>query len=219
MKKYKKDIIISVILILIFVIFTLLVRMVDVKAIGPKSSQVGFATLNGLISNKIGVNMLFYKLTDIVGFIPFLIVLLYAIKGFFELIKRKSLFKADKELILLGLFYGIIMLFYVFFELVVINYRPTLIDGVLEASYPSSHTMLTIFICISSIIVNKYLIKESKTRNILSLFLIIVMTLIVLGRVISGVHWFTDIVGGILISFALLKSFDTILKIIKEKHI
>lgn len=219
MKKYKKDIIISVILILIFVVYTLLVKRVDVKAIGPKSSRVGFATLNGLISNKIGVNMLFYKLTDIVGFIPFLIVLVYAIKGFFELIKRKSLFKVDKELILLGLFYVIIMLFYVFFELVVINYRPTLIDGVLEASYPSSHTMLTIFICISAIIVNKYLIRESKTRNILSLFSIIVMTLIVLGRVISGVHWFTDIVGGILISFALLKSFDTILKIIKEKHI
>ncbi len=213
MKKNKKDIIICILLMLIFLIFTLLVKFFDVKNIGPNNSSVGFSTLNSFISKKIGVNILFYKFTDILGFIPIIIAFIYGLKGIVQLIKRKNLFKVDFEILILGVFYVLAIIIYVFFEVVIINYRPALIDNVLEASYPSSHTILSIFILLSSVIVNKYLIKDKIIRKKISIFLIITMILILLGRILSGVHWFTDIVGGMLISLFLLKSFDTTLKI------
>ena len=89
-------------------------------------------------------------------------------------------------------------------------------DGKLEASYPSSHTMISIFISLSSIIVNRYLIKNSNINKKINIFILIVMFLIVIGRTISGVHWFSDILGGLLISAFLVKSFDTLLRIKKE---
>ena len=80
-------------------------------------------------------------------------------------------------------------------------------DGILEASYPSSHTLLSVCICGSSLMINKYLFKNKnffKVENIISILSILV---IVIGRFISGVHWFTDIIGAILNSIALLKAF------------
>lgn len=216
MKDNKKQIMISTMLFLSFVIFTILVKTIDVKPIGPNSTSVGFSTLNGFMLNKIGVNMIFYKITQVLGLIPILIAALYGIKGIIQLVKRKSLFKVDSEIMILGIFYAITIIIYLFFEKFIVNYRPVLMDGKLEASYPSSHTMISIFISLSSIIVNRYLIKNSNINKKINIFILIVMFLIVIGRTISGVHWFSDILGGLLISAFLVKSFDTLLRIKKE---
>ena len=106
---------------------------------------------------------------------------------------------------------------YLFFEKFIVNYRPVLMDGKLEASYPSSHTMISIFICMSAIIVNRYLIKNNNINKRINIFILFIMVFIVVGRIISGVHWISDILGGLLISAFLIKSFDTILKIRKGK--
>ena len=129
--------------------------------------------------------------------------------------KRKSLFKLDKEIIVLGTFYIALIGLYVFFEKVIINYRPILMDGFIEASYPSSHTLMTICLCGSSIIINKKLYnnKIPKIMNILSVAIIIIT---VVGRLISGVHWFTDIIGGIFISIALLMTLYSVINVIKK---
>lgn len=216
MKDNKKQIMISTMLFLSFVIFTILVKTIDVKPIGPNSTSVGFSALNGFMLNKIGVNMIFYKITQVLGLIPILIAALYGIKGIIQLVKRKSLFKVDSEIMILGIFYAITIIIYLFFEKFIVNYRPVLMDGKLEASYPSSHTMISIFISLSSIIVNRYLIKNSNINKKINIFILIVMFLIVIGRTISGVHWFSDILGGLLISAFLVKSFDTLLRIKKE---
>ena len=216
MKDNKKQIMISTMLFLLFVIFTILVKTIDVKPIGPNSTNVGFSTLNGFMLNKIGVNMIFYQITEVLGLIPILIAALYGIKGIIQLLKRKSLFKVDSEIIILGIFYAITIIIYLFFEKFIVNYRPVLMDGKLEASYPSSHTMISIFISLSAIIVNRYLIKNSNMNKKINVFILIVMFLIVIGRTISGVHWFSDILGGLLISAFLVKSFDTLLRIKKE---
>ena len=216
MKDNKKQIMISTMLFLLFVIFTILVKTIDVKPIGPNSTSVGFSTLNGFMLNKIGVNMIFYQITQFLGLIPILIAALYGIKGIIQLVKRKSLFKVDSEIIILGIFYAITIIIYLFFEKFIVNYRPVLMDGKLEASYPSSHTMISIFISLSAIIVNRYLIKNSNINKKINIFILIVMFLIVIGRTISGVHWFSDILGGLLISAFLVKSFDTLLRIKKE---
>lgn len=209
----KKNIFVCLLLILLCIIYTVLVKVVDARAIGPKGSSVGFATINKTFSDFIGVHMAIYKITEILGYLALLVVAGYGLYGLIMLIKRKSLFKVDKEILLLGGLYVIVFLVYVFFEKIIINYRPILIDGVLEVSYPSSHTVLAICVCYSAIMVNKKLFKNKNNLNYFNMFLVILMFLILLGRVISGVHWFTDIIGGIMISIALLKCFKTALDI------
>lgn len=205
MKKNKKNIIICGGLIALAVVYTILVKYIDVQVIGPKESSVGFATINKFVFNLTGVNMIFYHITDWLGFIPLFIAFIYAMIGLFQMIKRRSLFKVDKEIIGLGIFYVGVIGLYIFFETYIINYRPILMDGTLEASYPSSHTLLSICICGSSLMINKILYNNKKIFKLENIISILSIFIIVIGRLISGVHWFTDIIGAILISIALLK--------------
>ena len=90
-------------------------------------------------------------------------------------------------------------------------------DGYLEASFPSSHTLMSICICGSSVIVNNKLFRNKLTK-IINISLYVLAIIIVLGRLISGVHWLTDILGGIIISFAFLMSFYSIIEAIHKKE-
>ena len=214
--KNKKNILICVLLVLISIIYTLLVKYVDTSTIGPNGSVVGFSSLNSFVFNLTGNNMTLYKITEILGIIPILIALMYAVIGLIQVIDRKSL-KVDKELIALGILYVVVILIYVFFEKCIINYRPVIIDGVLEASYPSSHTLLSICICGSSLLINKYLFNNKKIYKYINIISIISMVLIVLGRLLSGVHWASDIIGSIIISITLLKILETYYLSIKKE--
>lgn len=213
--KNKKNILICVLLVLISIIYTLLVKYVDTSTIGPNGSVVGFSSLNSFVFNLTGNNMILYKITEILGIIPILIALMYAVIGLIQVIDRKSL-KVDKELIALGILYVVVILIYVFFEKCIINYRPVIIDGVLEASYPSSHTLLSICICGSALLINKYLFNNEKIYKYINIISIISMVLIVLGRLLSGVHWASDIIGSIIISITLLKILETYYLSIKK---
>lgn len=214
--KNKKNILICFLLVLISIIYTLLVKYVDTSTIGPNGSVVGFSSLNSFVFNLTGNNMTLYKITEILGIIPILIALMYAVIGLIQVIDRKSL-KVDKELIALGILYVVVILIYVFFEKCIINYRPVIIDGVLEASYPSSHTLLSICICGSSLLINKYLFNNEKIYKYINIISIISMVLIVLGRLLSGVHWASDIIGSIIISITLLKILETYYLSIKKE--
>lgn len=214
----KKNIITSITTIILAVIYTILVKIIDVAPIGPNNSEVGFSKINGFFHNLLGSNMTIYKITEILGIIPLLMAGIYAIIGLVELIKRKSLTKVDYEIYALAGLYVVVLGLYIFFEKCIINYRPILIDGVLEASYPSSHTLMALCICGSSIIVNKRIFHKKifNLENKLSIFLMIT---IILGRFISGVHWFSDILGGIFISLALLSSFYTVISSFTHKKV
>ena len=217
MNNKKRNFLISGILLLIAITFTILVKVVDVKQIGVNNSSIGFATLNQFIFETTGVNMIWYHITDWSGLIPVFMAIVYAFIGLIQFIKRRSIFKVDKEIILLGLYYIIVIALYVFFEKVIINYRPILMNGFLEASYPSSHTLMTICICGSSILINKKLFNNKITK-VINYLSIIIITITVVGRLISGVHWFTDIIGGILISSGLLMTFYSLLSIINKEN-
>jgi undecaprenyl-diphosphatase len=211
MKKIKIRYLLPFILIIISIIFTILVKTIDVKNIGPNGSRVGFAYINKYLFELIGVNMIWYHITDWLGIIPVLLAIFYACLGFYQLITRKSLFKVDKEIVFLGILYLILIGIYLFFENIIVNSRPILINGYLEASYPSSHTLMALTLCGSSIMINKKLYTNiiSKMFNIIS---IVIISLTVIGRIISGVHWFTDILGGIIISITLLSLYNLIIK-------
>lgn len=214
--KNKKNILICILLVLLSIIYTILVKYVDTSIIGPNGSVVGFSSLNSFVFNLTGNNMTLYKITEILGIIPILIALMYAVIGLIQVIDRKSL-KVDKELIALGILYVVVILIYVFFEKCIINYRPVLIDGILEASYPSSHTLLSICICGSALLINKYLFNNKKIYKYINIVSIISMILIVLGRLLSGVHWASDIIGSIIISITLLKILETYYLSIKKE--
>ena len=215
MNKKKRNFFISTILILLAVVFTILVKVVDVKQVGVNETSIGFVTLNQFVFKTTGVNMIWYHITDWLGLMPIFMAMVYSLLGLVQLIKRKSLFKVDKEIIILGLFYVVVISIYIFFEKVIVNYRPILMNGFLEASYPSSHTLMTICLCGSSIIVNRKLFnnKIAKFVNILSL---VVVLITVIGRLLSGVHWFTDIIGGIFIGVALLMTLYSVLDVVKK---
>ena len=215
MNNKKRNFLISTILIFLAVVFTIFVKVVDVKPIGVNESSIGVASVNQVIFKTIGVNMIWYHITDWLGLVPIFIAMVYAFIGFIQLIKRKNIFKVDKEIMILGLFYIVIISLYVFFEKFIVNYRPILMNGFLEASYPSSHTLMTICLCGSSIIVNRKLFnnKIAKFLNVLSL---VVVLITVIGRLLSGVHWFTDIIGGIFIGGALLMTLYSVLDVVKK---
>lgn len=206
--KQNKKLITIIVLFLICVLYTLLVKYYDTNAIGPKHTVVGFSALNALFSNLTGYNEFFYNLTEYLGILPFVIVGYYGMTGLIQLIRKKSILKVDKRLIFLGCFYVIVLLVYIFFEHVIINYRPFLIDNELEASYPSSHTMLAICVCLSSLLINKYYIKKKNILKLVNIATIVVMFILVIGRVLSGAHWITDIIGGIIISALLVYTYE-----------
>lgn len=208
--KNKRNIVLSVFLTIFSGIYVYLVKTVDVRAIGPSKSSVGFAKINKAFMDLVGTNMTIYKLTEIFGLLVFLIVGAYGLVGIVQFFKRKNILKVDREIISVGILYVLMIMVYVFFEKVIINYRPVLIDGELEASFPSSHTILAICTCVSSLMISsKYIPK--KFINLTTFTTVLLLTLVFLGRTLSGVHWLTDILGGVIISLNLLMIFYTIL--------
>ncbi len=187
-----------------FVIWTVLVSFVGVAAVGPRGSSVGFASLNTSFHRLTGVHMALYTVTDWLGLVPFAVVLGFALLGLLQWIKRKSLLKVDRSILVLGSFYVVVLLAYVFFEMVVINYRPVLIEGVLEASYPSSTTMLALCVMPTAILQLKGRVKNPALRWCIIAAITAFTAFMVVGRLVSGVHWLTDIVAGALLSAGLV---------------
>lgn len=187
-----------------FVLWTILLSVVDVQHIGPQESAVGFATVNGWFHDLTGVHMELYVLTDWLSLIPLGIVLWFAILGLSQWIRRRSLRKVDADILLLGGFYWLVLLMYVLFEGLEINYRPVLIDGFLEASYPSSTTVLVLCVMLTAVMGAKIRIQNSKRKMVVTWAVWAFTVFMVVGRLISGVHWLTDIIGGMLLSGGLV---------------
>ena len=187
-----------------FVLWTVLISLVDIRPIGPNGSRVGFAALNGFVHDLTGVDLLLYTVTDWLGLVPIAAAFGLAVLGLVQWIKRKSLLKVDGSLLVLGIFYIVVMAAYIFFEVVVINYRPTLIDGYLEASYPSSTTMLVMCVMPTAMLQLRPRIKNRVFRRCVLIATAAFTAFMVIGRLLSGVHWLTDIIGGALLSTALV---------------
>ena len=187
-----------------FVLWTILVSTFDVRPIGPNHSSVGLAGINEFVHALTGVHFLLYNLTDWLGLVPIGVCLGFAVTGLVQWIKRKRILKVDSDILVLGGFYVITFGVYLLFEFLVINYRPVLINGYLEASYPSSTTMLTLCVMTTAGMQLKKRIAQKKIGRFIAMAINLFAVFMIIGRFLSGVHWFTDIAGGILLSGGLV---------------
>lgn len=203
-KENRKNLYIAMGMLVAFVLWTVLICFVDVKAIGPRETFVGFATVNQWIHHLTGVHMSVYNITDWLGLVPIGFAIGFALFGLIQWIQRRSIKKVDYSLFVLGGFYIVVMAAYVFFETVDVNYRPILINGALEASYPSSTTMLVLCVMPTAIMQFHVRIKNGIFKRCVTVAMMIFIAFMVVGRLVSGVHWFTDIVGGALLSLGLV---------------
>lgn len=202
-KNGKKLLILGTALLVMFVIWTWLIQCVDVQSVGQKGTEIGFAAFNCWFHSITGVHMAIYTITDWFGLVPVFICMVFGGVGFVQLIKRKSLFKVDRDLIFLGIYYVVVIFGYLIFEMIPINYRPIQIDGILEASYPSSTTLLVL-----SVMPTLVFQVNRRSTNLVFRRFVCVMTIVfsafmVIGRLVAGVHWFTDIVGAVILSTGL----------------
>lgn len=186
-----------------FVIWTFLVLKVDVQPLGVNGTNIGFATINCWFHQLTGVHMEIYTITDWLGLVPIILCMLFGGIGCVQLIKRRSLLKVDYDIIFLGIYYIIVIVGYLIFEMVPINYRPILIEGGMEASYPSSTTLLVLCVMPTLIEQVNRRVEKKMIKKIVNVLTICFSAFVVLGRLISGVHWLTDIVGSIMLSVGL----------------
>ena len=194
-----------------FALWTIAIQWIDVQPIGPRGSAVGFATLNGFVHNLTGTHMTLYVITDWLGLVPVAFGFGFAVLGLAQWIKRKSILKVDGSILILGGFYIVTLAAYLFFESYVVNYRPVLIEGYLEASYPSSTTLLVLCVMPTTMIQLRDRIKHPLFRKCISIAITAFIAFMVIGRLISGVHWLTDIIGGILLSAGLVITYDSLI--------
>ncbi len=191
-----------------FALWTLAVKTVDVQSIGPGGSVVGFATVNGWFHSLTGVHMTLYTITDWLGLVPVAFGFGFAILGLVQWIRRRSICLVDRSILVLGIFYIVTLAVYLLFEEWVINYRPVLIQGFLEASYPSSTTLLVLCVMPTARLQLRCRVQNLILRRIVCVAITGFIVFMVVGRLLSGVHWLTDILGGILLASGLMMLYD-----------
>lgn len=200
----------AIVLLAVFAAWTVAICFVDVQPIGPEDSRVGFATLNGAFHDLTGVHMALYTLTDWLGLVPVAVISGFGLLGLVQWIRRKKLWKVDQSILILGGFYLAVMGCYLLFETLVINRRPVLIQGVLEASYPSSTTLLVMCVMPTALLQLKHRIRKPLLRKAVCIAIGAFTGFMVVGRLICGVHWLTDIIGGALLSAGLVLLYGTL---------
>ena len=218
MTKGKRNLLAGILLIAVFALWTLAVMTFDVRPLGVEGTDIGFSHVNLPFHSLTGVNMTLYNVTDWLGLVPVAVGMCFGMTGLVQLIKRRSLFRVDADILLLGAYYIIVTACYLLFEMIPINYRPVLINGFMEASYPSSTTLLVLGVMPTLSFQIKRRLKSITGQKIISAASVLFSLLMVFGRLISGVHWLTDIAGSVIISAGLYLTYKGIVLFREEKY-
>ena len=176
-RRKRKGFIASGVLLLSFVLWTFLIQTVDVQPVGVNGTSVGFAAVNTWFHRLTGVHMGIYTITDWLGLVPIAVCIGFGMLGLMQWIRRKSITKVDRDILLLGGYYILVILGYLIFEMIPINYRP-----IFQINRRA---------------------KSQTIRHITAAFVILFSAFMVIGRLVAGVHWLTDIVGSVLLSAGL----------------
>ena len=216
-KNGKRIMLLGGVLVAAFVVWTLLIQTVDVQPVGQNGTDIGFATFNCWFHKLTGVHMTTYTITDWLGLVPLFICMVFGMNGLVQLIKRRSLLKVDYDIIVLGVYYILVIFGYVIFEMILINYRPILINGFMEASYPSSTTLLVLGVMPTLVEQMNRRLKNAVLKRSIMVFTVLFSAYMVIGRLIAGVHWFTDIVGSIFLSMGLFYMYKAVVILLNKE--
>ena len=206
----KRFLVFGIAFVVVFAIWTTLIQIIDVQPFGVNGTDIGFATVNVWFHELTGVHMTVYLLTDWMGLVPVFVCMLFGCIGFVQLVKRKSPCKVDYDILLLGIYYIVVIAGYLIFEMIPINYRPILIEGRMEASYPSSTTLLVLSVMPTLIIQVNRRVENEVVKKVICILTVLFIVFTVAGRLICGVHWLTDIVGSVLLSVGLFWTYKGI---------
>ncbi len=197
----------------VFCAFTAVVAAVDVQAIGPDNSFIGLAHINGYVRDLLLFNNIFYAMSEILGYVAIAVMVCFAVFGAIQFLKRKRLLSVDYEILCMGILYLCLIALYVFFDkVIIVNFSPCLFSGELKASYPSSHTMEAIVVFGSAAV-----FASGKKNSFVKISALLLAGLTVVFRMLSGVHWFSDIIGGLLLGASLLFMFKGLLNMEKKQ--
>ena len=214
----KKGIAVGISMILVFILWTILIQKVDVQPVGQNGTDIGFASVNTWFHQLTGVHMWIYTITDWLGLVPIVVCACFGFIGLTQWIRRRSLKKVDPDIILLGLYYILVILGYLIFEMIPINFRPIPIDGAMEASYPSSTTLLVLSVMPTLIFQVNRKANQSSVKTTVTVITVLFTALMVIGRTVAGVHWLTDILGAVFLSMGLYFLYRSVVLII-DQHI
>ena len=209
----RKRMLASGICLLLFLALILLLKTVDVADVFPAGTSIGLSHMNVAVHEFFGYNPLWYRVTEYLGYASFLVVAFFALMGLWQLIRRRSLRRVDSAILALGVLFVVVLAIYFLFGHVVVNWRPMLLEDGLEPepSFPSSHTMMACTVYGAAfILLNKYL-RGRPLRLPLQLLCAVLIDVMVVGRLASGVHWLTDILGSVLLCGFLLTLFSAVL--------
>ena len=214
----KKGIAVGISMILVFILWTILIQKVDVQPVGQNGTDIGFASVNTWFHQLTGVHMWIYTITAWLGLVPIVVCACFGFIGLTQWIRRRSLKKVDPDIILLGLYYILVILGYLIFEMIPINFRPIPIDGAMEASYPSSTTLLVLSVMPTLIFQVNRKANQSSVKTTVTVITVLFTALMVIGRTVAGVHWLTDILGAVFLSMGLYFLYRSVVLII-DQHI
>ena len=213
----KKLLIIGTSFIIAFALWTILIQTADVRAIGVNGTNVGLAAINSWFHSVTGVNMTIYTVTDWLGLVPIFCCMVFCAVGFVQLVKRKNLFKVDSDILISGIYYVIVILCYLIFEMIPVNYRPILIDGFMEASYPSSTTLLVLSVMPTVAFLSDRYLKSNTAKRVIGILTALFSCFMVIGRLVSGVHWLTDIIGSVFLSVGLFYIYKAVILLMSKE--
>ena len=215
----KRNLFVGVALVAAFIIWTILILVVDVQPLGQNGTDIGFATFNLWFHQLTGVHMSIYMITDWLGLIPIFVCTFFGGLGFVQLIQRRNPFKVDYDILALGVYYIVVIFGYLIFEMIPINYRPILIEGVMEVSYPSSTTLLVLSVMPTLVFQVNRRVDSNIIKTVIIVSTVAFSAFMVIGRLIAGVHWFTDIVGGIILSAGLFCIYMAVVQLREKEEI
>ena len=199
----KRALLTGLLLTALFALWTFLIQTVDVRPVGQNGTDIGFAALNVWFHELTDVHMWIYTITDWLGLVPIAVCMVFAVLGFVQLVKRRNLFRVDRDILLLGVYYLLVIFGYLIFEMIPINYRPVLIASFLEASYPSSTTLLVLSVMPTLSFEAHRRLRSKPLLYAADGFVTGFSLFMVIGRTVAGVHWLTDILGSVLLSGGL----------------
>ncbi len=198
------------IILVAFIIWTVLVKTVDVKYIAG-IGYLGFYDLNTQVNKSVfefARTGLFNKVTDVLFYLSFAVALLFVVIGIIQAIKRKSILKADKILYVIATSYVVIVIEYFVFELVKINFSPLSTPDNLKASYPSSHVFIFISIIAIAVVTLFHYFEANKILKVITYISLIALAGVYsAARLFSGEHYLTDIIGADLLAGFIISLF------------